>query len=242
MLKRLKNRIRDYLAYRRLPSVAKKVMEEHLTYLGPQPIKSLLAEISRVERTGVKGDFAEFGVALGGSSIIIASYLSGRRFSGYDVFAQIPSPGANDSEDAHRRYNVIDGGQAIGINGQLYYGYREDLHGQVVKSFERFGLTIDQDAIALHRGFFEDSFRPQPSDRLALVHIDCDWYDPVYFCLTKVSPILSVGGAIILDDFNHFEGCRKAVRQVLLEDGTLTLERTKPHAVLRKRILPVASR
>jgi asparagine synthase (glutamine-hydrolysing) len=81
---------------------------------------------------------------------------------------------------------------------------------------------------------FEDTFRPEHDHRLAFAHVDCDWYDPVYYCLTSVSPVLSTGGTIIVDDFNDYAGCRSAVEAVVAEDKSLSLQRTTPHAVLRK--------
>lgn len=45
---------------------------------------------------------------------------------------------------------------------------------------------------------------------VAFAHIDVDWYEPVMACLQRIVPRLSVGGALILDDYNDWSGCRKA--------------------------------
>src|SRR5690606_24506776 len=103
----------------------------------------------------VPGDLAEFGIALGGSSIVMAHRRRERKFAGYDVFGMIPKPGLRDGEDAHVRYRVIESGQSVGLAGKQYYGYQPDLYSTVVGSFERYGLTVDQSAITLHRGLFE---------------------------------------------------------------------------------------
>ncbi|WP_352750147.1 hypothetical protein [Mesorhizobium sp. M0701] len=51
-------------------------------------------------REKVPGDFIEYGIALGGSAIYIASELDGdRHFHGYDVFGMIPSPTEQDDEN-----------------------------------------------------------------------------------------------------------------------------------------------
>ena len=45
---------------------------------------------------------------------------------------------------------------------------------------------------------------------IAFAHIDVDWYDPVMVCLERITPKLSRGGSIVLDDYEDWSGCRKA--------------------------------
>lgn len=217
-----------------LPGIAKSVMAEHLTYLSIERMQSLLSEIEAVKKSNVAGDFAEFGIALGGSAIVIASLRESRSFEGYDVFGQIPEPGSSDRPDAHSRYEVIRNGLSQGLAGEEYYGYRKDLYRDVVAAFARHGLDVDDVSIALKKGLFQDTLHPRPHKRYSLVHIDCDWHDPVYFCLKTLSPQLSSGAAVLIDDYSDYEGCRLAVDRALREDKTLKLDRVKPHAVLRK--------
>lgn len=69
------------------------------------------------------GDFAEFGVALGGSAIVLGTSLDGRRcFDGYDVFGMIPPPGEKDGEDSKKRYRIIEARKSASIGGDVYYG------------------------------------------------------------------------------------------------------------------------
>jgi hypothetical protein len=47
----------------------------------------------------ITGNFLEFGIALGGSAICLASEIGdGRRFLGFDVFGTIPPPSERDGE------------------------------------------------------------------------------------------------------------------------------------------------
>lgn len=234
MFRKLERKLRERINRARLPAVARDVRAEGLTYLSTDRMLSLITEIKRINNLGIEGGFAEFGIALGGSSIVIAHMRHNRKFAGYDVFGMIPAPGSKDGVDAHSRYDVITSGCSTGLSGKQYYGYQSDLYTTVVATFERYGLPVDQAEISLHKGLFEDTFRPSSNHHLAFAHIDCDWYDPVYYCLTNISPILSPGGTVIADDFNDYEGCRNAVQTVLAEDPTLTLHSTKPHAVIRK--------
>ena len=46
---------------------------------------------------------------------------------------------------------------------------------------------------------------------VSFAHIDCDWYDSVMCCLTRIEPYLSCGGTLVIDDYYHYSGCKKAV-------------------------------
>lgn len=218
-----------------MPRIARQVRAKRLTYLTDERFVSLAGEIDRIKRTDVPGDFYELGIALGGSAIFLASQLDGaRRFKGFDVFGMIPPPTERDEEDTHARYKVISEQKSTGIRGDKYYGYVENLYDKVVGSFSEFSLDVDGERISLHKGLFQDTLRFGPDDRIALAHIDCDWFDPVHYCVSTISPALSVGGAIIIDDYNDYAGCRKAVDLCLEQDKSLVMEKRFPHAVIRK--------
>jgi asparagine synthase (glutamine-hydrolysing) len=212
---------------------ARSVMRSGLTYLSPQRLRVLERQARRITRAGIRGDFNECGVALGGSAILLASLLTPQRsFHGYDVFEMIPSPGPQDERDAHERYGVIKSGTSTGIGGHQYYGYVEKLYDEVVDSFRRHGLVVDNERICLHRGLFEQTLRFDPDSRVALAHIDCDWHDPVLLCLERIYARLSVGGCMILDDYNAWRGCRKAADAFLADKPDLVLTATRPNAII----------
>lgn len=232
--KKVLNGLRGKEAPAPVPPLARKIKDRNLTYLSDDKFRSLERELQRIEQAEIAGDFAEFGIALGGSAIYLANRGTGRRFLGYDVFDMIPPPSERDGKDTHERYEVIKNGQSQGIGGDRYYGYEENLYDKVVQSFQDFGLEVDGQKIILEKGLFEDTVSFAPTDKLSLAHIDCDWYDPVRFCMETVSPILSKGGVIILDDYNDYGGCRDAATDVLAADKSLRILRAEPHAVIEK--------
>lgn len=217
-----------------LPPLARKVRRERLTYLSVEKLASLSAEVKAVKDRGVVGSFMEFGIALGGSAIYLAQEAGPRGFSGYDVFGMIPPPGDNDEVDSKSRYERIASGEAKGLGGDKYYGYENGLYDKVVASFARLGVPVDGATVRLFKGLFQDTLRLNPDDRVALAHIDCDWYDPVKFCVESVAPHLSRGGVMIIDDYNDYAGCRKAIDEIVAARTDLRLKKTSPHAVLEK--------
>jgi O-methyltransferase len=213
-------RLKTAIAVRRLSPVARAVRAERLTYLVPDKLLWLEQAMRRLQSNKVPGDFLEFGVALGGGSIVIATEAKaqGRHFAGFDVFATIPAPTSEkDDEKSKARYAVIAEGKSKGIGGDAYYGYRPDLYGDVVRSFEAHGLSVDDDKIRLVKGLFDQTWPSNASERIAFAHLDCDWYDPVKYCLAAVADRLSAGGLIMLDDYYAYGGCRTATDEFRAE-------------------------
>jgi O-methyltransferase len=227
-------RVRRSIEDARTSPIARRVVRERLTYLSFARIRNIERCIQYVNRRRVPGDFLEAGVALGGSAIIMASQMgSERSFHGYDLFGQIPPPSEADDASAHERYKVITSGKSSGIGSDEYYGYADDLYGQVVGAFRRHGLQVDGSRIALHKGLFQDTLRVSTS--VALAHLDCDWYESVQVCLDRVGPKLAERGYLIIDDYNNYAGCAKAVDEYLASHAELQWVTADSNIVLQRR-------
>lgn len=207
MLGALLRRLQSY----RLTPTARRVMQERLTYLSVKRLARIEYALGEIE--SIPGDIVEFGIALGGSGIILAhKAIGGRRFFGFDVFGMIPPPTSEkDDAKSKRRYETIKSGLSNGIAGDQYYGYKENLFGEVTQSFAAHGVPVDYKNVILCKGLFEETWPTVQLDAIALAHIDCDWYAPVAFCLDACARKLSAGGIIIIDDYNDYGGCRVAV-------------------------------
>ena len=233
----LLRKVRRRFRFRMLRSETRRVVRDRLTYLSTGKLKRL--EGAARETRGIPGDILEFGVALGGSGIILAhDARPDRRFHGFDVFAMIPPP-VSDKDDAQSkvRYEVIKSGQSDGIGGDEYYGYRPDLLSDVKAAFARHGVPVDDGKVILHQGLFEQTWEPAGVGCIALVHIDCDWYDPVKFCLEVCADKVSAGGVMVIDDYNDYGGCRVAVDEFLASRRDFTFEPGE-NPILRKSSMP----
>ena len=231
MLQTLRTRFDSAL----LSPLAREMRGHNLTYLSPVKLRSLEAVLRRVRRGRIAGDFLEFGVALSGSAILIASQCPpGHAFHGYDVFSMIPPPGPEDDERSHRRYEDIRSGRSKGLGSEVYYGYLDDLYERVCRRFAEFGQPVDGERVVLHKGLFEDTLDPADRRPVAFAHIDCDWYEPVRYCLDALSERLAPGASIVLDDYNDYGGCRKAVDAFLAQTDGIRVHSLTPHAVLER--------
>jgi len=70
-------------------------------------------------------------------------------------------------------------------------------------------VPVEENHVHLVKGLFEDVLRVEQP--VALAHIDGDWYSSVMSCLQQIEPHLITGGVLVIDDYDHWSGCRKAV-------------------------------
>lgn len=213
--RRSDSRLRRFAVAR--PGVAgvmERVVQDGLTYLTVDALIDLAEAVERLETAGVDGAIIECGTALGGSAIVLAACKSpGRPMHVYDAFGVIPPPSDVDGERVLARYEEIVGGQSEGISGGTYYGYHDDLFGEVTATFERFGFGLATNNIEMHKGLYEDTLDVQFP--VALAHLDCDWFESVTTCLRAVGGKLVAEGRIVVDDYHCWDGCTLAVDDFL---------------------------
>lgn len=191
-----------------------RIKREKLTYLGIGALVDLACGVAEVEQNRLSGKLIETGCALGGSALIIAAVKNKHRLLEiYDSFEQIPPPSSNDGQDAHQRYDQITSGKSRGIDGNMYYGYQDNLLEVVSQNFSTFGYPLLENRAELIKGYFENTLHI--NGPVAFAHIDCDWYESVKICLYNISPQLVIGGRMIIDDYFDWSGCKQAVDEFL---------------------------
>ena len=209
-----------------------QVTEERLTYLSPENLRALAAVVAEAERAGRPGLVVEAGTALGGAAIVMAAAKSpSRGMRVYDVFGQIPPPSDRDGDDVHARYRKITSGEAAGVAGTTYYGYRQDLFSEVHDSFARCGWPVEDNAVELVKGLFSDTI--DLDEPVAFAHVDGDWYESTMTCLERLCPLLTPGGRMVLDDYYAWSGCAAAVDEYFANRPGYRLERRARLHVVR---------
>jgi hypothetical protein len=153
--------------------------------------------------------------------MLFSSCSSSRRM----IAGGIPPPTSEkDDVKSKDRYEKIASGKSSGLGGDEYYGYRDNLYDDVCRSFAKYGLDVDSSNVDLHKGLFENTMPNAKMERMAFAHIDCDWYDPVMYCLNKVADRLSQNGVILIDDYHDYGGCRTATDEFLRQRGDFTFD------------------
>jgi hypothetical protein len=65
--------------------------------------------------------------------------------------------------------------------------------------------------VHLVKGRVEDTIPEHAPEQIALLRLDTDWYESTLHELRHLYPRLVRGGVLIIDDYGHWQGARKAV-------------------------------
>ncbi len=160
-----------------------------------------------IESNKIPGAVVECGVLDGGVAALMAwaTSSSPRPVHLFDAWQGLPNPSTND------------GSAAIKWKGQVVGSTRR------VKAVMK-KLNVAKERVHFHVGWFADTFPKASIDRIALLHIDPDFYDPVKLCLSHWYDHISPGGYIQIDDYEAFSGCRKATDEFLAAHPEAELE------------------
>ncbi len=85
-------------------------------------------------------------------------------------------------------------------------------------------LEINPKRLHMHAGWFHETFSQVEIPKIALLHIDCDFFEPTKLCLETWYPKLVPGGFVQFDDYDEFVGCRTAVDRFMAAHSELQLE------------------
>jgi len=180
-------------------------------YCGMSPTRqqNLVRLCEILEQEGIPGSVMECGVMDGGGSALMAfaTRQSGRPVHMFDSWEGLPAATAEDGARASKWV-----GQFVGSLAMV---------SEVMQA-----LNIEPSRLHAHRGWFHETF-PQVAgtiDSIALLHVDCDFYEPVLLTLETWYPKLSPGGFIQIDDYEPFPGCRKATDKFLAAHPETRLE------------------
>ncbi len=129
-----------------------------------------------------------------------------RRVWAADSFAGLPKP---DGE----RYPA-DTGNDLWTDPDLAVSLA-DVRG----AFGRYDLLDER--VRFVEGWFRDTLPGVAVERLALLRLDGDMYESTMVALRSLYPKLSVGGYVIVDDYQpKHPGCVRAVDEFLAEHGS----------------------
>ena len=171
-----------------------------LTMVGLARLDDLQACVESAVADGVAGDLIEAGAWRGGASILMRATLDSlgadeRTVWVADSFQGLPPP------DAERfpkdRELDLSGFDLLAVPMDEVQGY-----------FARFGC---EHGVRYVEGFFAETLPALRDHRWAVVRLDGDTYESTWVALESLYPGLSVGGYVIVDDYQLIEECQQAV-------------------------------
>ena len=159
------------------------------------------------------GDFVECGTAPGGSAAVLAYVIKHysripRRLFCFDTFEGMPEP---SQLDRHQ-------GIAANLTGFGAGKLKPPLAENLEEICRRLGVG---EFVVPVKGLFADTL-PRSRDelgRIALLHADADWYTSTMDVFNNLYDRVGPGGFIQIDDYGHWEGCKKAVHDFERQRG-----------------------
>lgn len=183
---------------------------------------SLISLIDAVEYTvnnNIQGSIVECGVWKGGSMMAVAKTLlsmnaNDRDLYLFDTFTGMTRPskvdvGVGTDEKAVDIFNKEKTGEDTSnwIRASI---------NEVKKNF--INLGYNQKKIHFVEGKVEETIPKNSPNKISLLRLDTDWYESTKHELIHLFPKLSKGGIIIIDDYDDWEGCRKAVDEYIINE------------------------
>lgn len=169
------------------------------TKTGRARMQAMIDAVAAIDQNEIPGDIVECGVWKAGN-IIIARKLSPNRVCWlYDTFSGMTDP---QEVDTHR-----DGW--LPVNKPGWCAASVDEVRDVLLSTD----TLDDSKLRFIIGRVEETLlvRANLPDKIALLRLDTDWYASTLVELAILYPRLERGGILIVDDYGHWMGARKAV-------------------------------
>jgi O-methyltransferase len=187
-----------------------------LTMTGLPRLQSLIDAVRHCVSAQVPGAFAECGVWRGGSVLAMILTLQelgvdDRDIYLYDTFEGMTEP--SDADVSRLDPPALDTWKEAESSGERAWLWlfdselfnEEDVHRTVL------GSGYPAERVHFVRGKVEDTVPAQAPGEIALLRLDTDWYESTLHEMTHLYPRLARGGVLIVDDYGHWEGARRAV-------------------------------
>ncbi len=172
---------------------------------------ALIKAVEYLNGNKIAGDFVECGVWRGGN-LMIAKELCRpsaleRKFYLFDTFAGMSAPTAADTTHAGADASATYRERVREDHVDWVYASLDDVR----ESFRRAKLLDDR--VIFVKGKVEDTLAEARNvpEKIALLRLDTDFYESTRAELEILYPRLVSGGVLIVDDYGHWQGARKAV-------------------------------
>ena len=170
------------------------------TMIGYKRLANIEYCIRAIKEDGIEGDLIETGVWRGGAAIFMKAVLNeliipDKTLWLADSFQGLPEP---------KKKYAID--KLSNLHKQRILKVSKE---EVKGNFRVYDLVDDQ--VKFIEGWFDETLPKAPIQKLSLLRLDGDLYESTIIALESLYPKLAIGGFVIIDDFNAFQFCKKAV-------------------------------
>ena len=185
------------------------------TLTTPERIASLVNAINYVVDNKIEGDIVECGVWKGGSSMAAILALKNKKDTSrkiylYDTYEGMSEPTEVDKVlSGTSAAQLLDDSDINDASSVWCYSSIEEVKENLSQ------LNYPASHISFIKGKVEDSIPNTIPNKIAVLRLDTDWYESTKHELEHLYPLLVSGGVLIIDDYGHWEGAKKAVDEYI---------------------------
>ena len=175
------------------------------TMTTPPRINALFQSMEYIRENGIKGDYVECGVWRGGNILGMMRYLEYHNNTEqniwlYDTFCGMTPPESVDVDFMENKAaDILD--QVFCLNS-LDEVKQALTHSNYPSEKVKYVIGDICETLLL---------KENVPDKIALLRLDTDWYNSTKIELEVLWDKLEMGAPCIIDDYGHWQGCRKAV-------------------------------
>ncbi|MBD2327826.1 TylF/MycF/NovP-related O-methyltransferase [Alkalinema sp. FACHB-956] len=187
------------------------------TMTSVERIFALMQAVEYVVRADIPGAVVECGVWQGGSMMAVAQTLqrwgdTDRDLYLFDTYEGMPQPTEADVDySGNPAAAEFEAMKKTADSSDWCYASIE----QVRQNLASTGYPAHR--VNLIKGKVEDTIPAQAPDKIAILRLDTDWYESTHHELIHLFPRLVGGGVLIIDDYGHWQGSRRATDEYLAE-------------------------
>jgi hypothetical protein len=182
------------------------------TMTSVERIVCLMNAVSYVSDNNVRGDIVECGVWRGGSMMTVALTLLARGDTSRNLYLYDTYEGMTTPTELDKNFDgVLAQEQMNEQNGKWCYASIEDVQQNI------FSTGYPKEKIFLVQGKVEDTIPKTLPENLSLLRLDTDWYESTKHELNHLFPLLAPEGVLVIDDYGHWQGSKKAVDEYFAE-------------------------
>jgi O-methyltransferase len=196
----------------------RRIVEQVFPYsmTGTARLVALIDAVRYCLAREIPGAFAECGVWRGGSVLAMIMTLqelgvSDRDIYLFDTFEGMTEPTEHDVSALDPP--ALDTWQKAGELEQQPWGqlFSSEVFNEADVRRTVLSTGYPENRIHFVRGPVEETVPGGAPAELALLRLDTDWYESTAHELLHLYPRLHSGGVLIVDDYGHWQGARRAV-------------------------------
>lgn len=183
-----------------------------MTMTSLERLVSLSRAVDYITKNNIAGNIVECGVWKGGSMMLVAQKLlqlseQDRSLYLFDTFEGMSAPGEKDvsAVDNRNAKELLNEADRLKGNNIWCYSSLDEVKSNLAMT------SYPAEKLFYVKGKVEDTLPLPAIGKIALLRLDTDWYESTRHELETLYDSLVTGGVLIIDDYGHWSGSKKAV-------------------------------